>query len=99
MERVALKHQLVQFSHSGLSDSLGLHELQHTSFSANYQIPELPQTHVHQVGDTFIPSHLLSSPSPPVFNLSHYQGLFQGVSSSYQVAKVLEFQIQHQSFQ
>ena len=45
------------------------------------------------------PSHPLSSPSPPAFNLSRHQSLFKWVSSSHQVAKVLEFQIQHQSFQ
>ena len=45
------------------------------------------------------PSHPLSSPSPPAFNLSYHQGLFQWVSSLHQVAKVLEFQLQHQSFQ
>ena len=56
------------------------------------------QTHVHWVGDAFQPSHLLSSPSPPVFNLSQHQGLFQRVSSSHQVAKVLELQFQHQFF-
>ena len=44
------------------------------------------------------PSHPLSSPSPPAFNLSYHQGLFQWVSSLHQVAKVLEFQLQHQSF-
>ena len=58
-----------------------------------------PQTHVHQVSDSTQPSQPLSSPSPPAFNLSQHQGLFQGVSSSHQVAKVLEFQLQHQSFQ
>ena len=64
-----------------------------------HQLPELAQTHVHWVSDVIQPSHLLSSPSPPVFNLSQPQGLFQWVSSSHQVAKVLEFQLQHQSFQ
>ena len=59
----------------------------------------LTQTHVHQVSDAMQPSHLLSSPSPPVFNLSQNQGLFQGVWSLHQVAKVLEPQLQHQSFQ
>ena len=49
--------------------------------------------------DAIQPSHPLSSPSPPAFNLSMNQGLFQRVSSSHQVAKVLEFQLQHQSFQ
>ena len=68
-------------------------------FTVHHQLPELTQTHVHRVGDTIQPSHPLSSPSPPAFNLSHHQGLFQRVSSSYQVAKVLEFQLQHQSFQ
>ena len=65
----------------------------------NHKLPELAQTHVHQVGDAIQPSYPLSSPSPPAFNLSQHQGLFQGVSSSHQVAKVLEFQLQRQSFQ
>ena len=56
-------------------------------------------THVHRVGDATQPSHPLSSPSPPALDLSQHQGLFQWVSSSHQVAKVLEFQLQHQSFQ
>ena len=67
--------------------------------SVLYQLPEFIQTHVHWVGDAIQPSHPLSSPSPPTLNLSQNQGLFQWVSSSYQVAKVLEFQLQHQSFQ
>ena len=61
----------------------------------HHQLPEFTQTHVHQVGDAIQPSHPLSSPSPPAFNLSQHQGLFQWVSSSYQVAKVLEFQLHH----
>ena len=68
-------------------------------FPVHHQLPELTQTHVHCVGDATQPSHPLSSPSPPAFNLSQHQGLFQGVSSSHQVAKVLEFQLQHQSVQ
>ena len=63
------------------------------------QLLEFTQTHVHWNGDTIQPSHLLSSPSPPTFNLSQYQGLFKWISSSHQVAKILEFQLQHQSFQ
>ena len=55
--------------------------------------------HVHQVSDAIKPSHPLSYPSPPAFSLSQHQDLFQGVSSSHQVAKVLEFQLQNQSFQ
>ena len=65
----------------------------------HYQLPESTQTHVHWVGDAIQPSHPLSSPSPPALTLSQHQGLFQWVSSSHQVAKVLEFQLQHQSFQ
>ena len=64
----------------------------------HHQFLELTQTHVHRVGDAIHPSHPLSSPSP-VFNLSWHQGLFQWLSSSHHVAKVLEFQLQHQSFQ
>ena len=63
------------------------------------QLPEFTQTHVHWVSDAIQPSHLLSSSSPPAFNLSQNQGLFKWVSSSHQVAKVLESQPQHQSFQ
>ena len=54
---------------------------------------------VKSVMPSIQPSHPLSSPSPPDFDLSQYQGLFQWVSSLHQVAKVLEFQLQHQSFQ
>ena len=68
-------------------------------FLVHYQLPELAQTHVHRVGDAIQPSYPLSSASPPAFNLSQHQGLFQWVSSSHQVAKVLEFQLQHQPFQ
>ena len=64
-----------------------------------HQLPEHTQTHVQRVSDTLQPSHPLSSPSPPAFNLSQHQDLFQRVSSSNHVAKVLEFQFQHQSFQ
>ena len=65
----------------------------------HHQLPEFTQTHVHWVSDAIQPSHPLSSPSPPALNLSQHQGLFQWVSSSHKVAKVLEFQLQHQSFQ
>ena len=68
-------------------------------FPVQHQLLEVAQTHVHQVGDAIQPSHPLSFPSPPAFNLSQHQGLFQWVSSSYQVAKVLGLQLQHQSFQ
>ena len=65
----------------------------------HHQLPESTQTHVHRVGDAIQPSHPLSSPSPLALNLSQHQGLFQWVSSARQVAKVLEFQLQHRSFQ
>ena len=67
-------------------------------FPVHRQLPELAQTHIRRVGDAIWSSHPLSSPSPPVFNLSQHQGLFQWVNSSHQVAKV-ELQLQHQSFQ
>ena len=64
------------------------------------QLLEVTQTHVHWVGDAIQPSHPLSSSSSPTFNLSQHQGFFfHWVSSSHQMAKVLEFQLQHQSFQ
>ena len=66
-------------------------------FPVHHQLPELAQTHVHLVGDAIQPSHPRSSPSPPAFNPSQHQDLFQWVSYSHQVAKVLEFQLQHQS--
>ena len=64
----------------------------------HHQLPELTQTHVHWVSDAIQPPHPLSS-SSPIFNLSQHQGLFKWVSSSHQVDNVLEFQLQHQSFQ
>ena len=68
-------------------------------FPVHHQLPELTQTHVHWVSDAIQPSHPLSSPSPPIFDLSQHQDLFKWVSSSHQVAKESEFQLQHQSFQ
>ena len=65
----------------------------------HHQLPEFTQTHDYWVSDAIHPSHPLSSPSPPAFNLSQHQGLFKWVSSLHQVAKLLEFQLQHQSFQ
>ena len=68
------------------------------SFPVHHQFLELTQTHVHWVGDVIQPSHPLS-PSPPAFNHFQHQGLFRWVSSSLKVAKVLEFQLEHQSLQ
>ena len=61
----------------------------------HHKLLEFTQTHVHRVGDAIPPSHLLSSPSPPAPNPSQHQGLFQWVNSLHEVAKVLEFQLQH----
>ena len=65
----------------------------------HHQLPKFTQTHVHWVGDAIQPSHPLSSLSLPALNLSQHQGLFKWVSSSHKVAKILEFHLQHQSFQ
>ena len=65
----------------------------------DHQLPEFTQTHVHWVGDTIQPSHPLSAPSPLAPNPSQHQSLFKWVNSSHEVAKVLAFQLQHQSFQ
>ena len=69
------------------------------ALTVHHQVLEPTQTHVHRVGDAIQPSHPLSSPSPPALNLSQHQGLFKWVNSLHQVAKILEFQPQHQSFQ
>ena len=93
-----LNHKLLLFSLSVMSNSV-------TPWTAARQASlsitnsQVHQTHVHWVGDAIQPSHPLLSPSPPALNLFQHQGLFQWVSSSDQVAKVLEFQLQHQSFQ
>ena len=68
-------------------------------FPVHHQLLELAQIHVHWVGDAIQPSHPLLSPPPQAFNLSQHQGHFHWVSSSHQIAKVLEFQLQRQSFQ
>ena len=68
-------------------------------FPVHHHLLELIQTHVHRVGEAIQPSHPMWSPSPPAFNLSQHQGLFKWVSSLHQVAKVLQFQLQHHSFQ
>ena len=62
----------------------------------HHQFPKFTQTHVHWVGDAIQQSHPLLSPYPPALNLSQHQGIFKWVSTSHQVAKVLEFQLQHQ---
>ena len=81
-----------------MSDSLQPHGLQHTRLPCPSPTPRACSNSCPRVSDAIQPFHPLSSPSP-AFNLFQHQGLFQWVSSSYQVAKVLEFQLQHQSFQ
>ena len=89
----------VWFSHSVMSNSLWLHGLQHARLPCPSPTPRVNSNSVHWVSDVIQPSHPLLSLSPPALNLSEHQGLFQWVSSLYQVAKVLEFQLQHQFFQ
>ena len=90
----------VQFSSVARSyPTLQPHELHMPGLPVHHQLLEFTQTHVHWVGDAIQPSHPLSSPSPPSPNPSHHQSLFQWVNSLHEVAKVLEFQPQHQSFQ
>ena len=87
------------FSHSVMSDSLWPMDWSMPDFPVLGHLPESPQTHVPWVRDAIQSSCPLSSPSPPAFNHSQHQGLFWRVSSLHHVAKVLELQLQHQSFQ
>ena len=82
-----------------MSNSLQPHEPCTPGLPVHHQLLEFNQTHVHRVSDAIQPSHPLSSPSPPALNISQCQGLFKWVSSSHQVGKVLESQLQHQSYQ
>ena len=89
----------VQFSRSVVSDSLRPHELQHARPPCPSPTPGVYSNSCPSSPWCHQPSHPLSSPSPPAPNPSQHQGLFQWVNSSHEVAKVLEFQLQHQSFQ
>ena len=95
---VAVSISSVQFSRSVLHDSATPWITARQAF-LSITNSRSSLTHVHWVSDAIQPSHPLSSPSPPVPNPSQHQGLFQWVNSSHEVAKVLEFQLQHQSFQ
>ena len=104
LEAWARAIQLLLFTRSVLSDSFYLsylhpHGCSTPDFPILHHLTEFPQTHVHWVGDAIQPPNPLLSSSPPAFNLSQHRGLFQWVGSSYQVAKALELQLQHQSFQ
>ena len=92
---------VVQFSSVAQSCLTLCDPMNHSTWGlpVHHQLLEFTQTHVHWVGDDIQPSHPLSSPSLPALNLSQHQGLFQWVSSSHQVAKLLGFQLQHQSYQ
>ena len=89
----------VQFSLSVVSKYLWPRECSTPGLSVHHQLPEHTQAHVYQGGDAIQPSIPLSSPFPSTFNLTQHQDLFKWVNSSLQVAKGLEFQLQHQSFQ
>ena len=88
-----------QISRSVVSNSLQPMNCSTPGLPVHHQRPEFTQTHVHQVGDAIQPSHPLSSRSPPAPNPSQHQSLFQRVNSSHEVAKLLEFQLQHHSLQ
>ena len=89
----------VQFSRSVVSDSCDPMNCGTPSLPVHHQLAEFTQILVCWVGDAIQLSHPLSSPSPPALSLSQHQGLFKWVNSLHKVAKVLEFQLQHQSFQ
>ena len=89
----------VQFSRSVVSNSLRPHGPQHARLPCPSPTPGVYPNSFHWLSDAIQPSHPLSSPSPPAINLSQHEGLFKWVSSSHKVAKGLEFQFQHQSFQ
>ena len=96
-KRTGPQFSSVQFSHScpTLCDPMNCSR---PGFPVHHQLPEFTLTHVHWVRDAIQPSHLLSSPSPPAPNPSQHQSLSQWVNSSHEVAKVLEFQLQHHSY-
>ena len=93
-----VKHS-VQFSCSGCLILCEPMNLSVPDLPVHHQLPEFTKTHAHRVADAIQPSHSLFSPSPPAPTPSQDQGLFQWVNSSHEVAKVLELQLQHQSFQ
>ena len=97
----ALRTPSVQFSSVTQSCPTLCNPMNHSTpgLPVHHQLPEFTQTHVHWVSDAIQPSHPLSSPSPPASNPSQHQGFFQWVNSSHEVAKVLEFQLQHHYLQ
>ena len=98
---ISLTHMQFQFSSVAQSCPTLCNPMNRSTpgLPVHHKLPEFTQTHAHRVSDAIQPSHPLLSPSPPALNPSQHQGLFQWVNSSHEVAKVLEFQPQHQSFQ
>ena len=96
VSELPLSVDLVQLLSLSLCDSIDFSTI---GFCVHQQLPELAQTHVCWVMDAIQPSHPLSSPSLPAFNLSQHWGLFKWVSSLHNDAKELELQLQHQSSQ
>ena len=97
----ARRHEWVQFSSVAQSCPTLCNPMNRSipGLPVHHQLLEFTQTHVHLVSDAIQPSHPLSSPSPPAPNPSQHQSLFQWVNSLHEVAKVLEFQLKHHSFQ
>ena len=95
------KEDVVQFNSVAQSCPTLCDPMNHSTpgLPVHHQHAESTHTHVHWVGDAIQPSHPLPSPFPPALTLSQHQGLFQWVNPSHEVAKVLELQLQHQSFQ
>ena len=89
----------VQFSRLVVSNSCDPMDCSMPGLHIHHQLLEVTQTYAHWVSDAIQPSHPPSSPSPSAFNLSQHQGLFKWVISLHQVAKLLKFQLQYQSFQ
>ena len=98
-KRKIIRVSSVQFSHQSFPTLCNPVNLSTPGLPVHHQLLEFTQTHVHPVGDVIQPPHPLSSPSPPAPNPSQHHSLFQWVNSSHEVAKVFEFQLQHQSFQ
>ena len=90
---------LLLFSHSVMFDSLWLHGVQHARLPCLSLSPGVCSNSCYCIDDAIQPSHPLLPPFPPALNVSQHHGLFQWVSSSHQVAKILALQLQHQSFQ
>ena len=98
----SLKHGNVHLSFSSVQSCPTLCDpMNHstTGLPVHHQLPEVTQTHVHRVSDAIQPSLPLSSPYPPDPNASQHQNLFYWVNCSHEVAKVVEFQLQHHSLQ